>query len=875
MEKSYEYIISLQDKMSGTMNKIVGTSSTVVDKLEGMNKIQKALRDTNKDLGGSIFALKQKIDLLQAEKELIPASHIGTIKQYNSEIKSLSGEIGKLENATSGGQVKRWFSDLTSSVPALNMLKNPLVIIGAGILKLRQIVSGGEVAWNEEREAQVKLAAIMRNTMDATDGEVSSIMKLAEAQEKLGVIEADRQIAGSQELATYLSRKDSLEKLIPVMNDMLAQQYGMNATQEQAVGIASMMGKVMDGQVGALSRYGYKFTEAQEKILKYGKEPERAATLADVISESVGGVNAALAATPEGKWRQHEMEMGGIQAKIGSLIVLFRDAMFPVFEQGALLLSEVVDWLGRNGTTIAAVIGKIAAVVSRTLKVVFGIVSGIVDMFVWWWDAIEQGNPLIIGLTATIGAFTLALNAATIAAKAKALMDKILTKGTDFLTKAQAKLNAVFLMSPLGWIALAIGAVVTAVVVCWNKFEGFRQVVFGVWNLVKEFGKTLYNAVLEPIKKIIAGLGSMGKAILHLFKGNFSAAADAAKEGMTDLAKGMVGIAPVTIATNVVQNGEWSEAWEKGKQQGTDSWTKSQQEKDNSTPGAAFQIPKVPRILDDPLGSGDTSKGNKKVFKLNELADNKLASSTYSSIVAKLNPVKLASLSAKAAAAVAIPAMLTATSPVQARVPVAEPDLNKTEYVDNRADIMDVRIVSIMDAAGKKFPRVPVMDMPKTQVPVVNSTPELSVQPTPVSNILTAPEVPAIQIPETPVSIPEPVANFSVPSIPVVNNLTVPQLPAIQVPEVIHRINIPVPETPEVKIPVSTQLPEMTEMPEVYTAESVSSEVRQDKVPTKSVHIDRVCDNVTIHIAHADGKGYEQIEEEIQDLFIKVLDYEA
>ena len=100
------------------------------------------------------------------------------------------------------------------------------------------------------------------------------------------------------------------------MNDMVAQQYGYNATQESAVNIATMMGKVMDGQVGALSRYGYKFDEAQEKILKYGTEAEKVATLTEVISESVGGMNAALAQTDEGIMKQQADRIGDIQERI-------------------------------------------------------------------------------------------------------------------------------------------------------------------------------------------------------------------------------------------------------------------------------------------------------------------------------------------------------------------------------------------------------------------------------------------------------------------------------------------------------------------------------------------------------------------------------
>ncbi|MBR1516955.1 MAG: hypothetical protein IJ620_02265 [Bacteroidales bacterium] len=95
-----------------------------------------------------------------------------------------------------------------------------------------------------EQEAQAKLAQVMRNTMRASAAEVQSIKDLAAAQQQLGVIGDEVQVAGAQELGTYLQKADSLRRLMPVMNDMLAQQYGLNATQEQAVQIASMM---MDG----------------------------------------------------------------------------------------------------------------------------------------------------------------------------------------------------------------------------------------------------------------------------------------------------------------------------------------------------------------------------------------------------------------------------------------------------------------------------------------------------------------------------------------------------------------------------------------------------------------------------------------------------
>jgi DNA polymerase III alpha subunit (gram-positive type) len=170
-------------------------------------------------------------------------------------------------------------------------------------------------------EAEAKLANNMRNTMNAREEDIQSIKDLCSEQQKLGVIGDEVQLAGAQELATYLSKKSSLEKLIPVMNDMVAQQYGFNATQESAATIATMLGKVMDGQTKALSRYGYTFTDAQEQILKFGDEEQRAATLADVISASVGGANAALAQTDAGKAKQVANAFGDIKENVGKALV--------------------------------------------------------------------------------------------------------------------------------------------------------------------------------------------------------------------------------------------------------------------------------------------------------------------------------------------------------------------------------------------------------------------------------------------------------------------------------------------------------------------------------------------------------------------------
>ena len=86
-------------------------------------------------------------------------------------------------------------------------------------------------AYAAQMQVESQLATVMRNTMDAREEDIRIIKDLCSAQQELGVIGDEVQLAGAQELATYLSKRQSLEQLIPVMNDMLAQQYGLNASQ--------------------------------------------------------------------------------------------------------------------------------------------------------------------------------------------------------------------------------------------------------------------------------------------------------------------------------------------------------------------------------------------------------------------------------------------------------------------------------------------------------------------------------------------------------------------------------------------------------------------------------------------------------------------
>lgn len=208
---------------------------------------------------------------------------------------------------------------------ARRVMQISIVVGTATVLAAKKAIDAAD----EQIQQGVKLATVMKQRMKATDAMVDSVKKLASEQQTLGIIDEELQLAGAQQLATFLNQSDSLNKLIPAMNNLAAQQKGVNATSSDMVNIANMMGKVFTGQIGALKRVGISFTEAEGKVLSYGSESEKAAMLAQVITSNVGEMNSELAKTPLGQMQQLKNEIGDLWEYAGMVVMPIRNALIP------------------------------------------------------------------------------------------------------------------------------------------------------------------------------------------------------------------------------------------------------------------------------------------------------------------------------------------------------------------------------------------------------------------------------------------------------------------------------------------------------------------------------------------------------------------
>ena len=226
---------------------------------------------------------------------------------------------------------------------------------------MQGVFSSYTQAFEAAAVANTKLKTIMEQRMNATAEDVKGVKDVISAQKELGVVSGSVQVAGAQQIGTFATQASTLRTLVPAMNNLLAQQKGVNATQEDAVGIGNLFGKALMGQASALRRVGITFSAAEEKMLKHGTESERAALLARIITNNVGEMNKKLAATPTGQMKQLQMTIGGIKAKIGEALV-----GFGPYLAAASQVSVITASFGQLKTVVAGVGASLANFLATT-----------------------------------------------------------------------------------------------------------------------------------------------------------------------------------------------------------------------------------------------------------------------------------------------------------------------------------------------------------------------------------------------------------------------------------------------------------------------------------------------------------------------------
>lgn len=442
-----------------------------------------------------------------------------TLEELNVVITAQSEQFNKQMN-----QVKKQMTGLqtqSSSVSKTLSSMFNLQILTVGVRMLRSAysqITRMTAGYFDKIEQETKLAEVMRQRMNATNSQINAIKKLTEQEQSLGVVEDDVLMAGLQQLGTFAKYPDTLSTLNGAMANLIAQQKGYDATAQDAITIGNLMGKVLQGQTSALTRVGITFTEAQEEVLKYGNEQERAAMLAEVITDNVGKMNSALLNTPRGQLKQLQINLDDIGDSLSMGILSPLMAAMP---------------------TINAVVGKLqtaAKYFAATMQGLFGklnndpineTVKANEDLA----DSIEGVNEAYQEGTSSIDEFNVASGfdeetpeteipditgpiedeiddiEDPIAEAVKPIVDFI--KGNKDSILAMVKAIG-FMVSPLSRVATIIGTVIEQLKSnpeLWERFTGMFDDIVGmaptVMNFFATIGDTLSSVILTVLETIV------------------------------------------------------------------------------------------------------------------------------------------------------------------------------------------------------------------------------------------------------------------------------------------------------------------------------------------------------------------------------------
>lgn len=354
----------------------------------------------------------------------------------------------------------------------------------------------------------------------------------ASALQDVGVVGDDVAVAGAGQLAIYKLKAEQIKTILPIIDDMVAKEKGFNGTQEDAIAMADVFGKAVEGKTKGLVKYGVSLTDAEEKLFKTMKREQRAEFLNKKLTAAIGGTNKALRETDEGKivaakgaWGDMQAELGKkLMPKLGAIAEWFHSKI-PAIQDFILSLADKVEELVTKAelyiTKIKDMFGKIFEKVKPALEetwkilsdagtVAIDIAQGIINN----WDRI---SPIVYTLVGAITAYKVVMFGAWVyttamvaITKVKMAWDAAQAAATGTLTVKQWLLNAAMNANPIGFVITAIALLVGGIwLLCKN------------WDLVKkktiELWKKLDNNPLGKVLKFIIKFGNPVGVMINLF----------------------------------------------------------------------------------------------------------------------------------------------------------------------------------------------------------------------------------------------------------------------------------------------------------------------------------------------------------------------
>jgi phage-related protein len=337
-----------------------------------------------------------------------------------------------------------------------------------------ELIEKSKEHYNKLQAAAADLRGTIESMGNAAGVSYEQMMDIAEAIDKTSVYEKSAIIGAEGMLATFGHiRGDMFKDVMQSVADMSKKFFGgdMQLAAKQ-IGIA-----FNDPVKGAqrLRREGVTLDEQDiqriKNLVKQGKLLEAQKILLGELKREGSKQSAIFAATDEGKIQLAKKAWDDVYERVGAIVMKIELAMIPV------------------------------------MKAVIGVVEKIVSIFDSTSKKAEVFRYVLVAIAAVLTGYGVVIAAVTVA--------------TKLWTAAQWLLDAAMDANPIGIVITLIVAMTAAIMMLWDKMEGFRKVVGGVFGFMLEMSASVLHAFMN-----------LSQTLVDLFTGHVFKAFQDAKEGL-------------------------------------------------------------------------------------------------------------------------------------------------------------------------------------------------------------------------------------------------------------------------------------------------------------------------------------------------------
>jgi LysM repeat protein len=267
-----------------------------------------------------------------------------------ADLNKAKGALGGLDK--SGRAASNQFNNLGSSIKKLGL------VIGAtfGAREIGRFFSSSIKGAIALESAQNRLRKILITTGGATNLQVDSLLKQADALEKLGVVSKENIMVAQSQLATFDLTSNTIKQLTPAILDYVTAEKGATASAEDFKSMTNGLAQALQGNFASLTKTGFVLDEATKKQIKTGTESERVTAIIKVLDSTYKGFNKSLLDTPEGQIIKLKQGFGDLKEEVGFGFLRAFQLVTDAFKRVGVGSDTTTKSLGNMGKEVGLII---------------------------------------------------------------------------------------------------------------------------------------------------------------------------------------------------------------------------------------------------------------------------------------------------------------------------------------------------------------------------------------------------------------------------------------------------------------------------------------------------------------------------------------